>query len=332
MNEALIKVRANTEHTRAGVQSMASELLALHSKATLANTHLRDVTAALPAIAEDVARTGPLIVDHVDGLELRLAEQNQVMIDGFSATTKRLEQIEAVLRISENYPGVHGQSANSIAARLLSKPSTLREVVDVTESLPTAAHDNAAPQTSSLDVTTPREQLPRIPGRCTCRRSRRVRQRRQRTWGPLLAFDEIETIELHRPDCEFSPFAAGAQSRRLGLSYTGMRAVASWAIVQTFSASSGAGGCSITPSFTYYPTVDRWTSPIFRIIDCLYNRLNDMGDSRDGMIEENQRYFIEMCTLRISQLIQDGKASPLDVDSENNSLISTLVLHVRLET
>ncbi|KAK7934584.1 hypothetical protein PG985_000079 [Apiospora marii] len=327
MNETLTTVRIDTEHTRAGVQSMASELLVVRSEATLASTHLRKITATLPAIAEDVAKTGPLIVDHVDGLELRLAEQNQVMIDGFSTSTQRLDRIEAVLRSSENCPGAHGQSANAIATRLLSKPSTLREVVDVTESLPTAAHNKATPRTSSVGVVNPREQRPGILGRCNCRRPRRVRQRRLRKWGPLLAFDEIETIDLHRPDCEFSPFATGDRSRKLGISYAGMRVIASWAIAYSFSASSGAGGCSIMPSFTYYPTVDKRTSPIFRIIALLFGVL-DLVEGLDGMIEGSQQRFAEICTSRISQLIKDQKASPLDVDSENNTLISTLVSNI----
>ncbi|KAK8062128.1 hypothetical protein PG997_014225 [Apiospora hydei] len=207
-----------------------------------------------------------------------------------------------------------------VAARLMSKPSVLRTLADEAKSRKKEARTEAPLPIDPRASANATEQPHGTPSGCYCRRPRRVRQRKQSQWGPLVAFDEIETLELHRPDCELSLFASGARNRKLGLAYTGMRAVASWAIACTFSAASGAGGHSIEPNFTYYPTVDRRKSPAFRAMRLMYHCVRYYSHYKRGEIQ--QRFFIDMCTRRISQLFRDRKANPLDVDSQNNSLIS----------
>ncbi|KAK8112464.1 hypothetical protein PG984_012990 [Apiospora sp. TS-2023a] len=257
-------VRADTRHAKASLQSVNSEMLIVQSETKLANTYLREVTTTtLPAIAEDVAKRGPLIVDKVSGLELRLAEQTQMISDGFTKNTQtsaehslgvmqKLDRLEALFQrsLDMNLDDALSQGANVISARLMSKPSALQEIADVTESTTTTAHHKKPFQTSVLSTKSPREDLPVVPDGCNCRRRRRVRQRKQRKWGPLLAFDEIEIIELHRPDCEFSPFAMGSRSRKLGLAYTGLRTVASpRALIECIKMDTGIGA-TITDMLT----------------------------------------------------------------------------------
>ncbi|KAK8063198.1 hypothetical protein PG996_007850 [Apiospora saccharicola] len=331
MNETLKSVRADTGLAKAGVESLASDMLVVRSETTAANTRLRDVTAVLPAIAEDAAKTGPLIVDQVGSMNFRLAEQSRTIRDGFMKGTQmnaelsvevmqRFDQMENFLRsLKKDILDAHGQSTDAIAARLMSAPSTLREVVDVTETLPSAAQNQAAPQTSSFGVTNHRGQLPGITGKCNCRLPRKSRQRKQRKWGPLLAFDEIEIIELHRPDCELSPFATKSHNRKLGLSYIGLRAVASWAISYTFSASLGAGGHSISPHFTYYPTVNKRTSPAFRTIRLLSYALDSHWST------EEKQYFVNMFLALLSICLPVGIKMDTGIGDAITDMITMLL-------
>ncbi|KAK8062129.1 hypothetical protein PG997_014226 [Apiospora hydei] len=114
MNETLTAVRADAGHTRASVQSVASELLLVQSESTLANAHLREIGASLPAVARDAAKLGPLIMDQVDVLGLRLDEQQKAISSGFMKhmqmstensfeVMRRFDGMEALLRGLEEY-------------------------------------------------------------------------------------------------------------------------------------------------------------------------------------------------------------------------------------
>ena len=135
---------------------------------------------------------------------------------------------------------------NVVAARLVSRPSTLRAIIDETEKQGSAEADTMSIQLGPANqprTTHGIKPLHERPRACHCRR-RRVRRRTQWRWGPILAFDESETVELHSPDCRFSHSADGGRNRQLGLAYFfGIRGVARWAIAYTFSTSCGAGGC-----------------------------------------------------------------------------------------
>ena len=163
------------------------------------------------------------------------------------------------------------------------------------------------------------------PGSCHCRR-RRVRQRTQKRWGPILAFDESETVELHRPDCMYSHFTERGRNRQLGLAYmVRIREVARWAIAYTFSTSSGAEGCSIGPNFTYHPTVDGRTAPAFQLIRTFGASLSYLSGNAQAGTE-----MISLCGSRILQLFQAQRAHPLDVDDHNESLMHRLTNEVSI--
>lgn len=223
-----------------------------------------------------------------------------------------------------------GPVTNMVAARLVSRPSTLRAVIDETEyrgnATPNTMSTQPAPATQSSTASW-MNHLRGRPGACHCRR-RRVRRRTQWRWGSIPAFDESETVELHRPDCIFSHCADGGRNRQLGLAYiVGVRGIARWAIAYTFSTSSGAGGYSIGPSFTYHPTVDEHTEPAFQLITTMKRSLYRLkGDVQAGTT------MINLCGSRISQLFQAQRAHPLAVDAYNGSLMHNLADIVSIRT
>lgn len=223
-----------------------------------------------------------------------------------------------------------GPVTNMVAARLVSRPSTLRAVIDETEHRENTTPDTMSVQpdpATQLSTASWMKHLRERPGACHCRR-RRVRRRTRRRWGPILAFDESESVELHRPDCMFSHSADGGRNRQLGLAYVvGIREVARWAIAYTFSTSFGAGGYSIGPSFTYHPTVDGNTAPAFQLIRTLKSSLDFLrGDVQAGTA------MINLCGSRILQLFQARRAHPLDVDAHNDSLMHSVTSLVSIRS
>ena len=84
----------------------------------------------------------------------------------------------------------------------------------------------------------------------------------------------------------------------------------------------GVGGWSISPSFTYYPTVDAETAPAFRILTLLKHAMrvipyDDPGPRTPARLEE----LVALALVKLVTLFQTSKASPLAVDSRNKSLV-----------
>lgn len=211
---------------------------------------------------------------------------------------------------------------NTVAARLISRPSTLRAFIEETEYREIAIPYTMSTQPDSanqLITTNWTKQLRERPGACYCKR-RRVRRRAQRRLGPILAFDESETVELHYPDCKFSHSTDGGHTRRLGVACTvSLGEVARWAIAYTFSTSCGAGGYSIGPSFTCHPTIDGATAPAFRVIEKLGFSLLCL----EGNVKA-QTEMISQCGKQILRLFQSRRAHPLDVNAHNMTLMHAL--------
>lgn len=61
--------------------------------------------------------------------------------------------------------------------------------------------------------------------------------------------------------------AVTTNQRLIRLRYAGLSRLLSSAICLTFTLFSGAGAYSLSPTFTYYPTVDESTAPAFRILN-----------------------------------------------------------------
>lgn len=99
--------------------------------------------------------------------------------------------------------------------------------------------------------------------------------------------------------------------------YIGLTRVIKAAIEVAFYMRSEAGGWSVGPSFTYYPTVDEENDQTFQIIDiirkvCLLYGIID---------EQTVALFYQKALGRIVRLLTTGKTSPLAVNHNNQSLM-----------
>ena len=148
---------------------------------------------------------------------------------------------------------------------------------------------------------------------CRCP-SRRLLRRNDRTWG-VLSISVETTADQHVPGCPIAGIAATNQTRKLGVRYTGLRRLLNAAVQISFAMQSGAGGWSISPTFTYYPTVDAGSAPAFRMIHVL------RGFSAHPGCRGRRGEFMGVVLAKMLGLFQAGKASPLAVDSMNQSLL-----------
>ncbi|KAG8161246.1 hypothetical protein KVR01_009510 [Diaporthe batatas] len=132
-----------------------------------------------------------------------------------------------------------------------------------------------------------------------------------------LEHGQDEPVPLSVPTKPLSNAARVASKKKrrvvVGFNYTGLTRILKTAINMSFALTYGAGGFSISPSFTCNPTVDSRLDPAFRILDLLGE-----GSLR---LENGLDTLITACMKRLIQLFDDGKVCPTAVDQRNRSLM-----------
>ncbi len=157
-------------------------------------------------------------------------------------------------------------------------------------------------------------------GACTCR-SRRALKRQDFVLGHVGLSVETASQD-HLPECPASRTSDTDWSRKVAFKYTGLRSILNSAVQLSFAIKSGAGGWTISPGFTYDPTVDRNNAPAFQIMDLL------RGAVWDFRFSSQWDKFVALALAKIIRLFQTRRASPLAVDSNNRSLVHLLAQSV----
>lgn len=167
--------------------------------------------------------------------------------------------------------------------------------------------DNAALQTSrvasSLTADAPT---------CSCPRPRRFSSVKSIRLGSLCLYDE-SSAEEHFPGCPASRANTKRHRRAVGVRYFGLANVLQQAIQISLAATSGAGGRSFGPTFTYNPTVDASTAPAFRVLR-LIDRAYHHADGLDWDA------FVASALTKLLKLFREHRASPRAVDLHNWTL------------
>jgi hypothetical protein len=217
--------------------------------------------------------------------------------------------------------------------RLLAKPAVLRDICDATGArawststsstgLPAMNHGATPARFSSDPVST------YIGGSlsCWCRHRRRLRIKTV-TRGSLTLSWQTAT-EQHLPECPATRLMIGTdRSQKVALTYTGLRHLLNSAVQLSFAMSWGAGAWSLSPGFTYYPSVDSETAPAFRILTLV-------TEARFGGALRNVGLWEELSHSAVSAILglfRAKKASARAVDADNRSLVHHLAGCVSLD-
>ncbi|KAK5635648.1 hypothetical protein RRF57_011360 [Xylaria bambusicola] len=185
-----------------------------------------------------------------------------------------------------------------IAMSLASKPSLL------SSSIKTLEEFNV--------IQSPSQQLAQA---CLCRPSRRVAHHR-RSWGHLSLMHQVSCTRRHVPGCPLSQIDNETQASKFTIEYFGLRKLFQTAFALSLLSIRGAGGRSISPGFTYYPTVDRFTAPAFRVISIAKQFMMDRKHGNETAIRT-----VQCCYDAIFELYRRKKASPKDITSDGASLM-----------
>ncbi|KAH7141998.1 hypothetical protein EDB81DRAFT_899466 [Dactylonectria macrodidyma] len=244
-------------------------------------------------------------------------------MSGFDRRFDTLETLVTQLLVPQQAKNGSSQGITPAVAagRLLGKPGVLRDICDAAEA---QARPRSNEKFLTIDHGTTQfgNNVWTYTGgsfSCICHHRRRV-QRKNVVWGSLaLSFNAA--TEQHLPECPANQVMVGTdRSQKFTFTYTGLRHMLNSAIQLSFAMQWGAGAWSLSPNFTYYPTVDSGTAPAFRILSLLkrsrcYDRLSY------ALWWEK---LIPLAVSAILRLFRAQKASPRAVDANNRSLVNHL--------
>lgn len=225
----------------------------------------------------------------------KLLQEISVTQKGVSDLSDAVKGVDLALRVL---------ATREELGRLISKPGQLRELCDTVGD--TTGFGNY--QKSNYQQPKYRSRINLARRTCICRKGV-IRTRQALLWGPWQAVADTSTTRDHSPDCICHVHGAAVSSKRWAVTFKGLQALINSAIEVSFSYSFGAGGCSLSPGFNYYPTIDRRRDPAFRIMALFSRAILELGPDEPDLGD-----FLEQCMENMTLLYRRGKASPRAVD------------------
>ncbi|KAM0814100.1 putative Fungal N-terminal domain-containing protein [Seiridium cardinale] len=339
----------------------ATELLTVKTGVAAIDNGVSVIGRELPVVRSVVQSIVPELGLRTDSLSIQLRQGNEVLRDdisrtggsinmtmtmvqnelsGIQQTLKTQQQQNAeLMRILQRQPNFlalfgtqdqHNMTPTTLLGRAISKPSNLRALCDGFESrqgvVPLRSTDQERPRiqrgTAGADTS---EILPFRTTRCAiCGfRTQRKMRRKQISYGSIHLYSDTTEYQKHLPNCTyFQPTKMKEQT--WGLLRTGAAWFLKQAVQISFSMTSGAGGFSLSPVFTYSATVDEMIAPAFQVVESMINFFiqDDFDDLHNG--KEAAQRILEAGFIKVGRLLREGLASPKDVNSRNQTLMEPI--------
>lgn len=234
--------------------------------------------------------------------------------------------LQGQTRLETQQRDQHVISGERMALQVLSKPEVLRDICDQT------VHGSLSQSSATLSISSPETQVQTIRV-CSCPQHR-VRNNQRYKWGPL-HFYKKTSVFAHNPDCPLSAYTAPDERSTRGIIFaTTASSYIQRAIEFSFSKTSGAGGFSISPSFTVFNIVDTNHSPVFLVVETLADWLYPFVLAKNWRPVDNLtpewRVLVHYALDKVIQLFRSRKASPFDVNDLNESSLHLVARMVSL--
>ncbi|RKL42205.1 hypothetical protein BFJ70_g4947 [Fusarium oxysporum] len=152
---------------------------------------------------------------------------------------------------------------------------------------------------------------------CSCH-LQRVRQSKRFALGPVHFAEEMLPNLSHEKDCVFFIPSSGYEKTRT-VRFTGLASLLKKGVEVSFSIRARAGRFSISPSFTYFPVVDKNVAPAFLVMGLLLDaiKLKNINETRS-------RVILNATQRKLHELFCSGRASPNDVAQDSSTLLHLL--------
>ncbi|KAJ4040599.1 hypothetical protein NW756_010981 [Fusarium oxysporum] len=292
------------------VQSLQLEIQAATSNAlTLNNTRLKQTSDDVSALTSDVFG----LRDPLSSIETKLPSL-QTSVAAIAPQISLMIQAQFKSQMDEIRHSF--QQAESAARQRNAQTNEILSQLQIDHRNPVPAIYKLAAKPSALSTIASSVLA------CPCR-ARRLRTRKTLRFGPLYLVDETTTDISHYKDCEFG-FVDPKYSRSRTLRLSSIVRVINKAVELTLRTTGGAGGFSISPSFTYFAEVDENRSPAFRVFDILMR--NSL--STQWAMKNCPEPFFKSIIVKLKAIFNTGTAMPTDLGPQGCSLLHRLTLVV----
>ncbi|EXL79303.1 hypothetical protein FOPG_06816 [Fusarium oxysporum f. sp. conglutinans race 2 54008] len=290
------------------VQSLQLEIQAATSNAlTLNNTRLKQTSDDVSALTSDVFG----LRDPLSSIETKLPSL-QTSVAAIAPQISLMIQAQFKSQMDEIRHSF--QQAESAARQRNAQTNEILSQLQIDHRNPVPAIYKLAAKPSALSTIASSVLA------CPCR-ARRLRTRKTLRFGPLYLVDETTTDISHYKDCEFG-FVDPKYSRSRTLRLSSIVRVINKAVELTLRTTGGAGGFSISPSFTYFAEVDENRSPAFRVFDILMRN----SFSTQWAMKNCPEPFFKSIIVKLKAIFNTGTAMPTDLGPQGCSLLHRLTL------
>ncbi|KAJ4109359.1 hypothetical protein NW765_004246 [Fusarium oxysporum] len=290
------------------VQSLQLEIQAATSDALILNTtRLQQTSDDVSTLTSDVSG----LRDPISSIETKVPSL-QTSVDGIAPQISLMIQAQFKSQMDEIRHSF--QQAESTARQRNAQTNEILSQLQIDHRNPVPAVYKLAAKPSALSTIASSVLA------CPCR-ARRLRTRKTLRFGPLCLVDETTTDVTHYKDCEIG-FVDPKYLRSRTLRISSIVRLVNKAVELTLRTTGGAGGFSISPSFTYFAEVDENRSPAFRIFDILMrNRLSTHWAMRNC-----PELFFKSIIAKLQAIFNSGTAMPTDLGPRGGSLLHRLTL------
>ncbi|KAK1719638.1 hypothetical protein BDP67DRAFT_129505 [Colletotrichum lupini] len=309
-------------------RDQASEMLLIRSGVAALATPVAGIDSKLLDLQSIVDQTGQLVVAHSGAIEIEVHESSQrVRYDlqhSHNSILERLKTIDHKVQLL----GEENSNLRALALRAASKPAALKSLCDDMKLSRKRCNPGNASQLSKSHRGERTSSNPPRNSRfglgvgrvCICPHPKRSFMQTQMQRGYTYLSGEWES-QGHWSSCPLSRMPRN-QRLKAGVKYTGVSRLLKSVIEISFVLTSGAGGCSISPSFTYYPTVDVKSDPAFRLMGLMRrSSVHLHGSSRE--------LFPTACLRKLAKLLEERRTYPTAVDDQNMTLMHYAAASVR---
>ncbi|KLP21018.1 uncharacterized protein LW94_12597 [Fusarium fujikuroi] len=288
------------------VQSLQLELQAATSNTlTLNTTRLQQISDGVSVLTSDVSS----LRDPISSIEMKLPFL-QASVEDIAPQINLIIQAQFKSQMEEIRHSF--QQAESSSFRRNAQTNEILPQLQIDRRNPVPAVYKLAAKPSALSTISSSVLA------CSCR-VRRLRTRKTLRVGPLYFIDETMTDFAHYNDCEFS-FVDPKYSRNRTVRFSSIVRLINKAVEITLRTTGGAGGFSISPSFTYFAEVDENRSPAFRVLGLL--RRNRMETK--WAVTNCPEFFFKSIISKLQAIFSSGTARPTDLSSHGSSLLHFL--------
>ncbi|KAI0430275.1 hypothetical protein F5Y09DRAFT_356106 [Xylaria sp. FL1042] len=313
------------------VESCDAELSALHALLSELSQPTSSSSGIRLKLSEQKKKlTYPFNRSHISRLEERLAKVNNMLqtalkvavLDVSMASASQIRQVHDLVISMSRLSAARVQSASFVATLQSPEQAVHGGPVIPLDSIESAISLASKPSllSSSMEtlercntIQTPRGKWSLV---CSCPSSRNTSYQRS-SWGSFSFSYGTSTTRRHLPDCPLSQIDTERRATKFTLEYTGLSKLIQTAFAFSLFNTQGAGGRSISPDFTYYPTIDEKSAPAFRILTLA----NKIFYHAHLWKEKEVAIMLQCCFSGVFTLYSQKKASPRDISSNGQSLM-----------